>query len=136
MDRARALHAVQSQQLPRADSDPPGVALRPAGTCVGAAGSVIGSQLEALAVRAIRVIVLPILGLIIGYVAGPTPAGADEGETSMTWRLSVLAVAAGWVLACASEVPPAFERAGVEIHVCEDPRPVVCPMIGEPVCGR
>ena len=45
-----------------------------AGTCVGAAGCVIGSQLEALAVRAIRVIVLPILGLIIGYFAGPTPA--------------------------------------------------------------
>ena len=56
----------------------------------------------------------------------------------MTWRslVLVLAVAGGWVLACASEVPPAFERAGVEIHVCEDPRPVGCPMIGEPVCGR
>ena len=38
----------------------------------------------------------------------------------MTWRflVLVLAVAGGWVLACASEVPPAFERAGVEIHVC------------------
>ncbi len=56
----------------------------------------------------------------------------------MMWRLRVLAVAVagGWVFACASELPPAFERAGDEVHACEDPRPVGCPMIGDPVCGH
>jgi hypothetical protein len=53
------------------------------------------------------------------------------------WRAGVPALlVACFALACASEVPEAFDRSDYVIHTCEDPRPVGCPRIGDPVCGR